>query len=96
MPWSTNTFSSLEPGDALAYCNNVSNNLMSWNPGERIPQEPLTYELITVADATGQDFHQDLALVGLLQVDIFESDAGALVLVNGGLIGLGERWSHYA
>lgn len=96
MPWSTNTFSSLETGDILTHCDNVSDYLVSWNSGERVAQESLTLKLVSVADATGQNLYEYLTLAGHFKVDILERDVGVLALDDGGLVGLGKRRSHDA
>lgn len=92
MPWPTDTFAALEAGDIFTDRNYVPNNLVPWDPRERVAQKTLPEKILTVTHAAGQNLYEDLALAGLLEFDIFEGQVAALFLKNGGLVCLRERW----
>jgi len=49
---------------------------------------------IGVADTAGEDLDEDLAFLRVLGLDLFDNQRSTLLLEEGGLVGLGDFWSH--
>lgn len=89
MPSTANSLPHLEPSNALAYSDDVSNCLVAGHTREDIAEIALLHESVRVADTTGDNLNKDIAWSGLFQLDISERQFGALVVEEQGLVSLG-------
>ena len=94
MPGSPDALSSLEPSNALADSDDVSNRLMSRHARKHVSQITLLYKKIGVTDAAGEYLHQNIAWAGLLDLNVSESQFGTFVLEERRLVSCWKRYSH--
>lgn len=89
MPGTPDTLPAFETGDSLADSDDITNNLMTRDPGEDGAHQPLLDQGVRVADATGNDLDKDLARLGLYQINLLELERPIGLLEDGHLECLG-------
>lgn len=74
VPSSTNTVSNLPSGFLGSDSNDIANDFVAWNARKEVTEEAISDCFVTVADTAGDDFHEQLALLRLVDWDIFEDE----------------------
>jgi len=90
MPWPANSLATLEPCDITAHSSNLADDLVARHYGPRVREVTGLLEPVAAAYSTGEDFDENLARAGLLQLNVLDRERGIGLLEDGGLVGLGE------
>jgi hypothetical protein len=92
VPWATDSLAPLERGNIRSYGDHVPDDFMARDAGEEVSAHFAAGDRnIREADATGDDFHEDLALAGTFELDILDLHLGFGSREDGSLVGLRER-----
>lgn len=90
MPRPSNPIPNLPPLLAIRHRDDIANYLVPGHNRERIAKLAGLHGGIGVADAAGDDLHEDLAWAGLLEGDLLDGEGRVDALEDGGLVGFRE------
>lgn len=77
VPASTDTIANLPPLLLRTYSDDIGDDLVAGDAREKVAEEAAADGFIAVADTAGDYFDEQLALLGLLDLDVLEDEVFA-------------------